>query len=622
MKIRTAGLIFIIFSFAFPVFSETVVRLEESAERIGAADNFYYATGSQELPAPERWNLFPRNGISLNTTESSVYIKFKVTGEGSWYAELPYPPLDYVEFFEYRDGSLHAAGISGDHLPFKERTVKNRNHVFRFDLNDSQVHTFVIRVTSTSLILIEPQLWSQEAFITKERNTQLMHGLYIGSLFILVLYNIFILYSVRDLTYFYYVGYLFMNLSVFLTFHGFSFEYIWPEGILINHYAMVFSGLLGTASAVEYSRHLLKMNLFSKTGNRFLKGYVVFLLITALMTLILPIRYSITGSTLLGLFSIAVMIFFGLLRLQKGYRPAMYFVAAWMIFTGASVLHLLKNVGIVPPFIISNHGIMIGTIGQALVFSFALADRINILENEKQESRLILVQQSRMAVMGEMIGAIAHQWKQPLSHITLLTEDIEEMYREKSLSQDILENITGKIHSQVKFMDDTINDFRNFFKPSGGIVSVPAGAVVKEMLSLMESFSRTAKSVITLDGDTEARVYAYPNELKHVILNLLNNSLYAIRQQCESDREYRGNIKIIIRKTDKYVNIITSDNGGGFEPAVLKNAFRPYVSTKGDKGTGLGLYLSRMLVEQMGGKIILENSGDGASVTVALRKAD
>ena len=241
------------------------------------------------------------------------------------------------------------------------------------------------------------------------------------------------------------------------------------------------------------------------------------------------------------------------------------------------------------------------------------------LEVQKKDS--ILIQQSKMASMGEMIGNIAHQWRQPLNALSLTLQKIQMFQEEDILTKEKLIESVEKSKKLIQKMSTTIDDFRNFFKTDK----------VKEEFKIIESIDTIVNLLdgslknhnISLDiskVDKDIKLLGYKNELEQVILNIVNNSKDALIDKDISTK----NIKIISYKKDNDIYIEIKDNAGGIPNNIINKIFEPYFTTKEQgKGTGIGLYMSKMIIEtNMVGKLNVENDSNGAVFTIVLDKGE
>ncbi|MEO5359494.1 MAG: ATP-binding protein [Nitrospirota bacterium] len=242
---------------------------------------------------------------------------------------------------------------------------------------------------------------------------------------------------------------------------------------------------------------------------------------------------------------------------------------------------------------------------------------------KEAERRLVqerlLIQQSKMAAMGEMISAIAHQWKQPLNTLALLVQNMEDDLDDNKIDRPYVNNVIVESMKLINYMAETVEDFRNFFKPAKEMTAFRVKKAVEDILALiyLQFINRNIDATIQCDGDPV--IWGYPNEFKQAILNLVNNSRDAI---IERKRQLKGAMergRITIKITGEVENAVVQicDNGGGVKETIVKKLFEPYVTTKGDKGTGIGLYMSKNIIEKnMNGRLEFANTKDGACFTI------
>ncbi|WP_419767715.1 sensor histidine kinase [Arcobacter sp.] len=236
----------------------------------------------------------------------------------------------------------------------------------------------------------------------------------------------------------------------------------------------------------------------------------------------------------------------------------------------------------------------------------------------------ILIQQSKTSAMGEMIAILAHQWRQPLNQISVLIQEIEFKKKLNLLSDEEFETISNKIKNSLSYMSHTINDFRDFLKPSKEKNQFNILDTIKNTLKLIDA--KFLNDYVTCEiinnsknSIKEYDLISYENEFKHVIINILNNSIDALKINTEEN-----NKKITIELFNKKNIIIIkiSDNGGGIEDSIKDKIFEPYKSTKeAQQGTGLGLYMSKLIIENnFHGKISAQNLDNKAVFTITLNK--
>ncbi len=238
-----------------------------------------------------------------------------------------------------------------------------------------------------------------------------------------------------------------------------------------------------------------------------------------------------------------------------------------------------------------------------------------LVKNIKNE--FLLIQQSRLAAMGEMIGNIAHQWRQPLNALGLLLYNIKDAYRFNNLDADYLEQAVADGNRMVQKMSTTISDFSNFFRPDKEIIVFSALKQIKEAIVLVESSFLNSNISIHIDAQQDLNLMGFPNEYSQVLLNLLSNAKEAILAHNQPHRPTCGRVDIVLSEQNRQGCVTVRDNGGGIPAEILNRIFDPYFSTK-ESGTGIGLYMSKMIIERnMKGGMTARNIEGGAEFIVA-----
>ena len=245
------------------------------------------------------------------------------------------------------------------------------------------------------------------------------------------------------------------------------------------------------------------------------------------------------------------------------------------------------------------------------------------IHKEKNKAKLqehMLVHQSKTSLMGEMIGAIAHQWRQPLNIIATSMINLETKAELEILDLNEIKRINSKINDTLCFLSQTIDDFRNFFLLSEHKENSNLIEVVESTIDIVKAQFTAHNIKINFDyqKDDSFHYLSYYNELRQVLMNILTNSKDAIELKKEKDIEGEINIKLV--KKEQSFRISLSDNGGGIDEKIIKKIFNPYFTTKfEDQGTGIGLYMSKTIIEQFhDGKINAYNQNDGCCFEISL----
>lgn len=247
----------------------------------------------------------------------------------------------------------------------------------------------------------------------------------------------------------------------------------------------------------------------------------------------------------------------------------------------------------------------------------SLARQVADKVEEIREKDYLLVEQARHAAMGEMIGNIAHQWRQPLSMLSLVIQNLRYDAQEGRLGAGNLDAYIAKAMRAIEQMTGTIDDFRDFFKPSRLPEYFAPLRVVEECRAMLDASLKTNDINLSVGGSAELLLHGYPSEFSQIVLNLIGNAKDALLER----RMEGGRITVEVYARDARVFVTVADNAGGISDEHMEKIFDPYFTTK-SKGTGIGLYMTKTIIEQhMNGAIHAENVGDGALFVIELPEA-
>ncbi|HEX9078059.1 MAG TPA: cache domain-containing protein [Desulfuromonadaceae bacterium] len=245
-----------------------------------------------------------------------------------------------------------------------------------------------------------------------------------------------------------------------------------------------------------------------------------------------------------------------------------------------------------------------------------LEERIAATVGEIRQKDQMLIQQSRLASMGEMINNIAHQWRQPLNNVGLIVQNLSYSFASGQLTPEEMEEQVESAMDTIKFMSRTIDDFRNFFRQDKEKRYFPLNETLNSTLEFVSPGLKNNNITVDLDMRDDVVAFGYRNEYSQVLVNILNNARDVLIERNIADPCIR------IRAFSEAGQVVVTiwDNGGGISDDVLPRIYDPYFSTKeSGKGTGIGLYMSKAIIEQnMGGKLTARTVGGGAEFRIEL----
>ena len=238
--------------------------------------------------------------------------------------------------------------------------------------------------------------------------------------------------------------------------------------------------------------------------------------------------------------------------------------------------------------------------------------------SKRRDQEQLLIQQSKLASMGEMIGNIAHQWRQPLNALGLILQNIKFSYDMEELDDEFMDKSIEKANSITTKMSTTIDDFRNFYVPNKSKELFILDEAIERTISLIDSTYKNYEiELIKNNQCKDIRIFGYEGEFSQVILNILTNAKDALIENCVENKK----VIIDVSQENNFINISIKDNAKGISLEIIDKIFEPYFSTKEEgKGSGIGLYMSKTIIENnMDGKIVVNNIENGVEFLIKIK---
>lgn len=250
--------------------------------------------------------------------------------------------------------------------------------------------------------------------------------------------------------------------------------------------------------------------------------------------------------------------------------------------------------------------------------------RVEEMKQKQSEHERVMIHQARHAAMGEMLGTIAHQWRQPLNSISLVFQNMKDAWEYGEFDGELLDRSLFKVMEQIMGLSRTIDDFRSFLAPVKASVSFNPVRCVEESVGLLSGWFSNFPAIDIRRSDLtdeDIPITGCPNAFSQVVFNLLTNATEAVQvRQRLIGPDFSGRITINFHLDDDAFFISFADNGGGIAESAMEHIFKPYFTTKSKaNGMGTGLYVSKLIIENsMNGSIWAENINDGALFSIRL----
>ncbi|MBU1171606.1 MAG: SpoIIE family protein phosphatase [Proteobacteria bacterium] len=409
------------------------------------------------------WKETGNNSLNLGFTDSVYWLKGRFINQGEkkqeFFIEIGYPILDYIRVYILTDKDMKTIHL-GDKLPFSQRPMKQTNFVFPILFSPGEPITIIMRFQTTSSMQIPVNLYQKHYFIEKSQANTLLMGCYFGFMMIMIIYNIFIFLSVRDINYLYYVLYVLSVYFFIASLDGLGFHYLWPNSVFWNDKILIISlsGIIVFASifAVGF--------LGLKDSRPVCYKLFVFLAISgaiiAFSSIILPYKIAIKVEILLGLSCSIVGLFSAFSRWKEGFSPAKYYSISWTAAYTSAIVVCLDKVGIIPRSVWTVNSMQIGTLVEVMLLSLALADRLNLEKRERVKAQELLHIQDRSArIANEHALVNERKAREAREHALVIqekaNETLELKVKERTLelnrSLADINEVNTKINSSLRY---------------------------------------------------------------------------------------------------------------------------------------------------------------------------
>jgi len=480
-----------------------------------------------------------------------------------------------------------------EYIIFKLNSTSPREII----LNFSYKNPSLFNISLTKLTQFEYQ------YILKKEI--LLYGLAYGILLSAFLYNFVIYLFYRQKLFLYYSIMQFS--AIFVLYYSALFSnqtYVTNSQLLISDLIETFCLLV----FYLFSKEILTTKNKLKTINTIL-NLLIYLSIFDLFAICIfeySILYEYVSRPIIFLF----LIISGFISFIKGNKIAPLYCLAWSILFIAVFLDEYDLTGINIIYLIH---VLIPL--ESFILSFALGFKLKMSLDKQQEKEKMLVQQSKLASMGEMLNNIAHQWRQPLANLSFINADLKIAVKDKQISDKYLNEIIDDSSYQINFMSETLDNLKGFYLPNKTKEYFYVSQSVNNVLNIMKPILENENIHLEYNIINDKKINSYQNEYAQVVLNLLTNAKDALLEN-NIDNPC---IKMILDIDSNNKSILkVEDNANGISEKIIDNIFNPYFTTKKDN-SGIGLYMSKIIVEShLSGSITVINTTIGACFSIKI----
>ncbi len=587
---------------------------------------------------------------SFGYTSSSYWFRLRLLGPlppGPWIFEISYPPLDHISFYSRTGDGPWLSKQSGDQFQFHQRDMNYRNPTFV--VSAGEIKEVYIRVKSMGVLKMPLTLWHSGTFTEQATQATLAYGLYFGIMLVMVLYNLFIYISIRQVSYLYYVLYIASYGLAMFALNGFAFQYMWPSRPELNSFMVPVLEALSLGTLAVFMASYLSTRKQTPRLHFVLNMLMIYSLATVASAFILGYDLAIKMVTFGVLFFVVFVFIASIVRLRMGYRPAKYFLIAFSSMLIGTFLFALASAGLLPSNFITDNGLQIGSLMEVVLLSLGLADRIKLdqeqadainiklikslkqSEQEQIENRIKIERLNENLIEKDRARTIffqntSHELRTPLNGVIGYIDLLQRGHYGET-RQEMLEKLE-KVRSLTESLKLQVNTILDLAKSQTGTLKlnssrIPLDEIKEEAIVLAESLQIRRPNLFF-----QSQVSWLPSErpifindhdhLMTIIRNLLGNAFKF------HDRDRPNHVQMDLESKAECLIIRISDTGLGIAEENHQRIFEEFKqvdegSRRSFEGTGLGLAMVKQIVDLMQGSIHVQSQlGQGSTFTVTL----
>lgn len=618
-----------------------IIELDSTTRQVAVGQSAYVLEDAEGIFTPQQvmdldlsnFDKLEQENLNKGFTHSTYWLRFSLKDNTSdaltqtWKLETTYPLLDYIDLYIVSAEQAVEHIALGDTYPFEQRQINHRNFITSLSFNDQEIKHVFMRVKTSSSMQVPIFLWNPDHFFEARSGEQYGLGLYYGMMLVMFFYNFFLWFSIRDENYLWYIGYIGAFALLQAATSGLGYQYLWPESPWIESIAPPVTIALVGIFGIEFTRRFLHTDKYHVVADHLLRSVLY------LSIVVLGLTFIADGSTVMGLAKFVVVLFLvfilyaSVAMLKRGHRQARFFLAAWVSLILGGLFTIGMMLGLFPNTLLTTHASKLGSALELILLSFALADRIKVMENEKklieqraqrelEKSNRKLQENNRLK--DEFLATISHEFRTPLNGIMGSLEMAEQ-----DLPGEIRQHLStakGSANEMLKLVDGVLSYTE---LQSGKFMVNNKHIALQDFVADIESEYQGKCQNKQLDFHYQHNkrnphtILADTMRLRQAITPILDNSIKFTDQ---------GHVSLSIEV--KYMNeqyflwVKVEDTGIGISAErqnTIMDAF-----TQGDGsfsrqfgGLGIGLSLVKALCSQLGGSLQIQSEeGLGTSVEI------
>lgn len=475
------------------------------------------------------------DGQSHGFSDDTYWFKFKLRNElystTDWMLEINYPVLDEVEFYFLDSDGVWQMVKLGDKNPFYEREIQFRNFVIPLKFTDNSVQYYFIKVKTESAIRLPMAVMSERMSYHDKIESELLYGLFYGIMLVMILYNLFIFFTLNDINYFYYVFSIVFATLFFAALSGHAFQYLWYDNPWwANHILPLCMGAWAMCSAA-FAKNFLQVRKYSPIIDKLL----ILVIILGMMIIIINtfIGYALAvslGAAILGL-SCVVIIIAGIFSWSQGNRAARYFTIAWVAFLIGNIFIILVSYGLLPSNVFFVHSAKVGAVIEVILLSLALSDQYSILlaEKEKLQAEALRTQREVTVMLERKVAERTRALQQNKEEVERKSKRLERQNYEITKQNEKIESSIRYAQRIQQVMLPAIDKIQELL-PDSFIFYRPRDIVSGDFYWIAEKDDKTLIACIDCTG------HGVPGAFMSILGNNLLNEIVNIRDLKSPDQ--------------------------------------------------------------------------------------
>ncbi|MDE3254018.1 MAG: GHKL domain-containing protein, partial [Bacteroidota bacterium] len=522
------------------------------------------------IPSKSRIPVFP-------VVKGSIWLRFTLINQiadHALYLDLQYANISELEFYHVKDTGLVLLQKTGNDLPFDKAKQVSPYYICNVPLFKGETGSYYIRISSKHQVLLPLFVENRISLDNSIGLQELVIGIYMGIMLAIFLYNLFLYFSTKDISYLIYILYLFFLTVAQVTLAGFAFKYIWPDYPVINDYALPISSALAGISGIAFAIFFLRTRFYTPRLNPWLFLLIFLYLISIVLSIVNANSVSYTILNLISLIGGLTLISASwYIARKKKYKPGYFYFVAWIAFLGGLVVFVFRNLNILPYNNFTTYVLYIGSAIEGILLSIALADKINVLRREKELSQAEALKASKEnerlvkeqnVVLEKKVNERTAELQTSNQNLTVAMQDLKdtqiqlvEAEKMASLGQ-LTAGIAHEINNPINFVKSNIK---------------PLQLDIKDLIEIIDAYDTLHA---TATGDIPGKLSEIEKLKKQIDVSYvrteINSLVKGIQEGAERTAEIVMGLRNFSRLDESEVKTVNIHEGIESTLVILKNS--------------------------------------------------